>query len=165
MRHHVQRGSALLMSVIVVLVIAVIGASLLRVGSREVAGTSALRRRQALAACAEMGRQLILSRFHPLSGVSPDQLPVIDEPIDTSTGLRILGGHYDNAGDPTQPIQVTMLADRAFGPDRTTMGGTNRIALNRITPLKVVIHCQVGGDGTPTSGDQLEVEFGLRFGI
>jgi hypothetical protein len=33
-------------------------------------------------------------------------------------------------------------------------------------PLKVVVHCQQGGiGGDPTTGRQLEVEFGIRFGI
>jgi hypothetical protein len=31
--------------------------------------------------------------------------------------------------------------------------------------VKVVVHCQDHGDGTPTSGRQLEVEFGVRYGL
>jgi len=33
-------------------------------------------------------------------------------------------------------------------------------------PLKVVVHCQQGGvGGDPTTGRQLDVEFGIRFGL
>jgi type II secretory pathway pseudopilin PulG len=165
MRNRSQRGSALVISIVVILVMAVIGVAMLRFGAREVAGSVALQRQQALSACADAGRQIILSQFRAV-GTPPTSLPALDEPIDLSTGARVIGGHYDGVG--TAVSQVTYLPESAFGPDR---GGVNSIG-NRISvtgggakPMKVVVHCQIGGDGTPTSGRQLEVEFGLRFGI
>jgi type II secretory pathway pseudopilin PulG len=160
-----QRGSALVISVIVILVMAVIGVAMLRFGAREVAGSVALQRQQALSACADAGRQLILAQFRAV-GTPPTSLPALDEPIDPSSGARVVGGHYDSPGLAVS--QVTYLPENAFGPDR---GAVNSIG-NRISvtgggakPMKVVVHCQMGGTGAPTSGRQLEVEFGLRFGI
>jgi type II secretory pathway pseudopilin PulG len=150
MRNRSQRGSALVISIVVILVMAVIGVAMLRFGAREVAGSVALQRQQALSACADAGRQIILSQFRAV-GTPPTGLPALDEPIDLSTGARVIGGHYDGVG--TAVSQVTYLPESAFGPDRGAK------------PMKVVVHCQMGGTGTPDSGRQLEIEFGLRFGI
>jgi type II secretory pathway pseudopilin PulG len=166
MRQHSQRGSALVIAIIVILVMAVIGVAMLRFGAREVAGSTALQRQQALSACADAGRQIILSQFRAV-GPGPTTLPALDEPIDPSTGARVVGGHYDKAGIAVE--QVSYLPESAFGPDR---GAVNSLG-NRIfvtgggaKPMKVIVHCQIAGTaGDPTSGRQLEVEFGIRFGI
>jgi hypothetical protein len=160
-----QRGSALLLAVIVIIVGAVIGVALMRFGLREVAGATASHRQRALSACADAGRQLMLSRFRAM-GSPPTALPAIDEPVDAATGARILGGHFDSAD--IQLDQVTLLPERAFGEDR----GSVQTLTNRITttglgakPLKVVVRCKMGGTAAPESGRQLEIEFGIRFGI
>jgi type II secretory pathway pseudopilin PulG len=166
MRTTSQRGSALIIAIIVVLIMAVIGVSMLRYGAREVAGSTAAQRQQALAACADAGRQVILSRFHAV-GSPPTSLQALDEPIDPSTGARIVGGHYDTKG--VTVAQVSMLPEAAFGVDPGAIStATNRINVTGggAKPMKVIVHCQMGGDGTdPASGRQIEVEFGLRFGI
>jgi type II secretory pathway pseudopilin PulG len=166
MRQGTQRGSALVVAIIVIMVMAVIGVAMLRFGAREVAGSTALQRQQALSACADAGRQVILSQFHAV-GPGPTTLPALDQPIDPSTGARVVGGHYDTTGISVS--QVSFLPESAFGPDQ---GGINSIG-NRIfvtgggaKPMKVIVHCQIAGTaGDPTSGRQLEVEFGIRFGI
>jgi type II secretory pathway pseudopilin PulG len=166
MRHGSQRGSALVIAIIVILVMAVIGVAMLRFGAREVAGSIALQRQQALSACADAGRQLILSQFRAV-GTPPTGLPALDEPIDPSTGARVVGGHYDSAG--VAVAQVNYLPESAFGPDRGTVNSLgNRIFVTGggAKPMKVIVHCQIGGTaGDAASGRQLEVEFGLRFGI
>jgi type II secretory pathway pseudopilin PulG len=166
MRHQHQRGAALVVAIIVILVMAVIGVAMLRFGAREVAGSTALQRQQALSACADAGRQLILSQFRAV-GPPPTALPAFDEAIDPSTGSRIVGGHYDLAGSAV--TQVSLLPETSFGPDRGAINSLgNRIFVTGggAKPMKVVVHCQIGGTaGDPTSGRQLEVEFGLRFGI
>jgi type II secretory pathway pseudopilin PulG len=168
MRHRSQRGSALIVTIIVILVMAVIGVAMLRYGSREVAGSIAMQRQQALSACADAGRQIILSQFRAV-GPSPINLPALDEAIDPSSGARVVGGHYDNDPSLVKVQQVSYLPESAFGPDR---GGINSLGNKIIVtgggakPMKVIVHCQVAGQpGEPTSGRQLEVEFGLRFGI
>jgi type II secretory pathway pseudopilin PulG len=163
MKNHAQRGSALVMSIIVVLVIAVIGVAIIRFSSREVAGATASRKTQALAACADAGRQVIVSQFKAL-GISPVSLTALDLPMDANT--RVVGGHYDGN---VRVTQVVSLPGTSFGPDP---GAVHDIS-NRVMvtggggkPLKVIVHCQQGGvGGDPATGRQLEVEFGIRFGI
>jgi type II secretory pathway pseudopilin PulG len=164
MKARSQQGSALVMSVIVVLVIAVIGVAVVRFASREVAGATASRKTEALAACADAGRQVIVSQFKAL-GVSPVSLSVLNVPMDANT--RVVGGHFDKSD--VQVAQVTYLPEASFGPDR----GVVQDLSNRVIgtggggkPMKVIVHCQQGGVGNdPTTGRQLEVEFGIRFGI
>lgn len=163
-----QRGSALVISVIVVLVIAVIGVAVIRFASREVAGATASRKTQALVACADAGRLMILSQFKALGG-APVSLTALNVPMDANT--RVVGGHFDpvDTVNDIQVKQVSYLPEAAFGPDR----GSVQDLSNRVVgtggggkPMKVVVHCQQGGVGNDaSSGRQLEVEFGLRFGI
>jgi len=167
MRTHNQRGSALLLAIVVVLVGAVIGVAMMRFGVREVAGATAAQRAQMLSACADLGRQVITSRFRAV-GLSPVSLEPLAEPVDGGTNLTILGGHFGTDTANMQVEQVNYLPEAAFGADpgaRQTI--TNRISLTGLgaKPMKVVVRCRMGGDGTPDSGRQLEVEFGLRFGL
>jgi hypothetical protein len=158
------RGSALVMSVLVVLVIAVIGVAVVRFASREVAGATSARKAQALIACADAGRQVIISQFKAL-GIAPTSIQALNLSLDGNT--NVVGGHFDTQG--VQVTQVVNLPTSSFGPDP---GGVQDIS-NRVLvtggggkPLKVVVHCQQAGiTGDPTSGRQLEVEFGIRFGI
>jgi len=91
-------------------------------------------------------------------------LTALNLPMDAST--RVVGGHYDGN---VQVTQVVSLPGTSFGPDP---GAVHDIS-NRVLvtggggkPLKVVVHCQQGGvGGDPLTGRQLEVEFGIRFGI
>jgi type II secretory pathway pseudopilin PulG len=159
-----QRGSALVISVIVVLVIAIIGVAVVRFASREVAGATASRKTEALSACADAGRQIIISQFKAL-GISPVSLTVLNAPMDA--GTRVVGGHFDRSD--VQVTQVVTLPGTSFGPDPGAVQDiSNRVLVTGGggKPLKVVVHCQQGGvNGDPTTGRQLEVEFGIRFGI
>jgi type II secretory pathway pseudopilin PulG len=159
-----QRGSALVMSVLVVLLIAIIGVSVIRFASREVAGATASRKTQALVACADAGRQVLVSQFKAL-GISPVSLTALNMPMDANTNL--VGGHFDQTG--VQVTQVVNLPGTSFGPDPGAIQDiSNRVLVTGGggKPLKVVVHCQQGGiAGDPLSGRQLEVEFGIRFGI
>jgi hypothetical protein len=147
----------------VVLVVAIIGVAVIRFASREVAGATSVRQHQALVACAEAGRQVILSQFKAL-GNAPVSLAPLGLSLDASN--TVVGGHFDTSG--VQVSQVTYLPESSFGPDR----GVVQDITNRIVgtggggrPVKVVVHCQQGGTGAANTGRQLEVEFGLRFGI
>lgn len=162
MRTRSQRGSALLLSMIVVLVIAVLGVGVINFASREVAGATAGQRQQALVACAEAGRQLLLSQFHAI-GIAPASLQAFNVALDASS--RAVGGHFDTAG--VQVSQVSYLPGDAFGPSNKAPDISNRVVGwgQGGRPMKLVVHCQQAGDGTPTSGRQLEVEFGVRFGL
>ncbi len=62
---------------------------------------------------------------------------------------------------------MVFLPDNAFGPSNRVRDLSNVISLagQGGKPIKVMVHCIDHGDGTPTGGRQLEVEFGVRFGI
>jgi type II secretory pathway pseudopilin PulG len=156
-----QRGSSLILSLVVVLVISVIGVAMIRFASLELAGATAGRQHQELVACAEAGRNLLLSQFK-LLGTPPPLIQPLNVALDGRTQVK--GGHYDDAN--VNVIQVTPLDIRSPGPSRpSSINWRIRSSSLGGTPYKVVVHCQVGGDGTPASGRQLEVEYGLRFGL
>jgi hypothetical protein len=162
-----QRGSALLIAVIVALIVSAVGVGILRFAVRETAGAPAGAREQALVSCAESARQLLLSQFNAL-GLQPTSVAALNVPLDTTGGgsiTRAVGGHYGTSG--VTIAQVTNLPENSFGPTNRIREISNvvPIAGQGGRPLKVVVHCQIAGDGTPGSGRQLEVEFGVRFGI
>ncbi|MEI7704451.1 MAG: PilX N-terminal domain-containing pilus assembly protein [Deltaproteobacteria bacterium] len=160
-----QRGSALIISVLVVLVVAIIGVSVIRFASREVAGASSARRHQSIVACAEAGRQAILAQFKAL-GTAPTALQALNLPMDAANQVK--GGHLGTTETSgIQVSQVVYLPQASFGPDR----GVIQDVSNRVMatggggqPTKAVVRCvQPGLSGSPAR--ELEVEFGLRFGI
>ena len=65
----VDRGTSLVTAMIIVLVITLIGVGI-SFASREVVGSPAGARRQALVSCPESARKLLLSRFHAV-GLAP----------------------------------------------------------------------------------------------
>jgi hypothetical protein len=164
-----ERGSALIIATIVVLVIAVIGVGMTRFTQRQVAGALAGQRNDLVSACAEAARKLLQSRFHAL-GQSPLEVEVLDVVLDGPSGrVRAVGGHID--ADPSKPLvevkQVEqdnrMIVDEIRGDDLS-----NRIVDTTGTggsPYRVMVHCQEGDLSSPTSGRQLEIEFGVKFGL
>ncbi len=161
-----QRGSALLTAVVVILVISVVGVGVIRFSAREIAGASASLHEQALAACAEAARQRLLSQFHVL-GFQPSSVAALNVPLGT-TGSHpqtfAVGGHYDTPFANIQVAQVSYLPDNAFGPSTAVRDLTAIVPLmgQGGRPVKVIVHCQ---DGNVDGGRQLEVEFGIRFGM
>lgn len=166
------RGSALLIVVIITLLLAVIGVGLLRFSHRSVASAVSGPKHLALVECAEAGRALIDSRFH-LLGLAPTAIDVMNENVDGVQGrMRAAGGHID--ADPSRPAaeiaQIEPLPDEAVsGPAKASVDITNIIG--SVTAgvggqaYKVVVHCQMGDLSSPTSGRQLEIEYGVRFGL
>lgn len=169
--HPTQRGSALVIAVIAMLIVAVIGVGLLRFTQRSVAFSIGGPRHKALVTCADAARALLESRFHVL-GQDPTEIAVLNERLDGPQGrMRALGGHVD--ADPSQPLvvikQVELLPGNAVsGLDASSGDITNTIgAINAGggKPLKVTVHCQEGDTSSPTSGRQMEIEYGIRFGL
>ena len=162
-----QRGSALLVSVIAVLVISVIGVGIIRFAGREVAGASASMHEQALAACADAARQRLMAQFHALGFQPTSILPLNPVPLGTTSGAAqtwAVGGHYDTPPANIQIAQVSYLPDNAFGPTTAVRDITAVVPLvgQGGKPIKVVVHCQ---DGNVDGGRTMEVEFALRFGM
>jgi type II secretory pathway pseudopilin PulG len=165
-----ERGSSLVIAVVVVLIIAVIGVGMVRFTQRETAGAMAGQRADAVAACAAAAQQLLLSRFH-LLGVQPTDLSVLNVKLDGTPGrLVALGGHIGS--DPSQPLatikQVEPLPSGTVVKRNDMSDETNFTStMGRGTglPLKITVHCQSGDTSTPTSGRQLEIEYGVNFGM
>jgi type II secretory pathway pseudopilin PulG len=165
-----ERGSALIIATIVVLIIAVISVGMVRFTQRETAGALAWQRADATAACAAAAQNLLLSRFHVL-GVQPSDLAVLNVKLDGTTGRMVaLGGHI--GADPTQPIatikQVEALPAVTVVKKNTMSDETNYVSTTSGEggqPFKVTVHCQEGDTSTPTSGRQVEIEYGVNFGL
>jgi len=163
-----QRGSALVIAIIVVLIVTVIGVGMLRFAFRETAGATAGAREQALVACAEAARQVLVSQFNAL-GLLPTAITALNLPLDNaaagSATTQAVGGHYGTAG--VTVAQVSFLPENAFGTTNHSRDITNVVAVagQGGRPFKVVVHCQAGDTSSATSGRQLEVEFGVRFGL
>lgn len=166
--HREARGSALLTSVIVILVVAVVGVGVIRFASREVAGATAGRKEAAIAACAEAARAMLMSQWKLLGshGVNARPLKLVLESA-SQTALR--GGHYGQ--DPTDAVywnatgatwvknvQVIQLNPLTVGPSYVANDLTNRVG-DTVQSYRVVVHCQQAG------GRESEVEFGVQYGL
>lgn len=162
-----QRGGALLLSMLTVLIVSAVAVAMIRFSSRELAGATAARQNEALVACAEAGRQLLLSQFRSI-GIAPTSLQALNVSLDGTAGrTRAVGGHVDTN---VQVQQVSVLPTATFGVQRNSVRDLSNIVTGAGqlggTPYRIVVHCQDGGTaGDQTSGRQLEVEFGLRFGL
>jgi hypothetical protein len=159
-RRH-PRGSALLIAIISVLVITVISVAILRFAGRESVGASAAAHEQALVACAEAARLQLMGQFHAL-GFQPSALTALNVPLSATTSAQ--GGHYDTQVGNIVIDQVTYLPESAAGPTSAArdLTGISSLIGQGGKPMKVVVHCQ---DGVLGGGRQLEVEFGIRFGL
>lgn len=161
-----QRGMALITAVVVTLVVAVISVGVIRFASLEVAGAAAGARREALVACAEAGRQLLVSQFRRLGQTL--SVDALDLPLDAAAPpnrTRVVGGHVYQAAN-IQVSQITTLPATSVGPSRNVSDESNRLPSSfGGKPTRVIVHCIDGGDGTATGGRQLEVEFTANMGI
>lgn len=168
-----QRGSGLLLAIIVVLVVTVLSVAMIRVSSRELAGATAARQTDRLAACAEAGRQLLMNQFQAL-GTAPTSITAFNTGI--GGGVSVVGGHVDQPTSGSTQVaqiqvdQVKVLPQGSFGTSRGSISDlTNLIGgLGNIgggMPYRVLVHCVDHGASDGTGGRQLEVEFGVQFGI
>jgi len=164
MSKRTEQGSALLLAVIVVLVITVMAVGMVRYAASESAGAVGGARHQQLVQCADAARQLLVSKFHAL-GVRPSDITPLNAALDGPGGSTLaLGGHLDTMNAVIG--QVTYLPPTAFGaPPVRDISNTVALVGQGGQPMKVVVHCQDFGDGTATGGRQLEIEFGIRFGL
>jgi len=174
-----QRGSALLVSIIVVLVVAAVGVGVIRFASREVAGATAFRKEAATVACASAARTLLTSQWKLLGTHGVKTLP-LDVLLDSVTQTRLRGGHYGddptdsaywNASSRTWVVEGTTVKNIQVIPLNTLTVGSKYVAndlTNRIgdsaQPYRVVAHCSQS-DGVNPNAREIEVEFGLQYGL
>lgn len=163
-----ERGSALVMALIVVLVITAVGVAVIRFASREVAGAHAVRKEASVAACADAARQLLMARWK-LLGAHGLEVGPLDVSLLDDAQTRLQGGHYGD--DPTasaywdktsgqwiKNIQVVKLHPLTVGSSYVVSDLTNRIG-DQLQLFGVVVHC------TQADGRQAEVEFAVQYGL
>lgn len=177
MKRRIERGSALVVSVVVVLIVSMLSVGLIRLATLETAGATAGAKREALSQCAEAAAHLLLSKFHVL-GVTPTEINALNAPLDGTSGVVwAVGGHLDSVTSGVADVsiaQVTPMAAKATGPAKTQADDSNTIHGTATLGgqgggagggVRAVVHCQMNPTpGDPASGRQLEVELGIVFG-
>jgi hypothetical protein len=164
-----QRGSSLVVSLIVIVILTVIAVAMVRFAARDQAGALASMRHDSLVACARAAARVLQSQFG--LGVSPSA--ALDITVGNSSDRespRMVGGHVDQDMTVTdiKLAQVTPTRTGAFtGAQRGVVDQTNVLrgfGMNS-GPKKVVAHCQIGDKSGPATGRQVEVEFDVLTGL
>jgi hypothetical protein len=149
-----DRGSALIVSMILMVVLAVVGIALVKRTSREVDAVASKRHWDRSMSCAEGARQMLMSQFRAY-GVNLVNLQMQKQVGDQ----QYASGHYDN-------FNVTSVAE-AGGTPGGNVGGD---ASNRITKRsgglggkgwRMTVVCRDNAAAT----HQQEVEFLVNFGF
>ena len=146
------RGSSLLFVVILLVVLAIVGVAVVGRATSEGDASAAKRQYDKSLACAEAGRELLLSQFR-IFGTPPSSL-VLNTPIDDKT---VRTGHYDT-------VAVTSV-ESAAGANSNALGVSD--VSNRIARIslggqlyRMTVVCSSAGNTR-----QAEVEFLVRFGL
>jgi hypothetical protein len=150
-----QRGSSLLLALMIVAILTIVAFAIIQMGSTEADAVGAKRRYDHAVSCSDAARDLLMSQFKAYS-VSPTTLTlrqVVDDQI-------MATGHYDN-------IAVTsVVAAAGFA---SGLGGVSDIS-NRISGAglggqvyRMTVVCS--SSGSDASSRMSEVEFLVRFGL
>ncbi len=169
-----RRGSVLLLVVVLLAVLSLLAAAALSFSRSELGAVKNERSGDELLACADAGRQYMLSRFDMLGGSPVDLTPVnLNLNSDLSSASAncppvgsgipadarcMRSGHL---GQKTSVTGVTAVASNAGGSRRQLRDLSNSVAPNTLggVPHKITVHClDENGRGT-------EVEFVVRFGL
>ena len=153
-KSRLDRGTALIVAVILVAVLAVVALGVISRTTTELDAVGAKRHYDAAVSCADGARQMLLSQFRTF-GTAPTSL-VLDR---TVADKRYSTGHYDNfaiqavvAATGTQGGASVGVSDISNRTSRTKLGG-------QIYRFTVVCSDQAN----PTR--ESEVEFLVRFGL
>ncbi|ATB36090.1 hypothetical protein CYFUS_001504 [Cystobacter fuscus] len=169
-----RRGSVLLLVVVLLAVLSLLAAAALSFSRSELGAVKNERSGDELLACADAGRQYMLSRFDMLGGSPLDLSPVnLNLNADLSSAAAncpplgsgipadarcMRSGHF---GQKMSVTGVTAVASNAGGSRRQLRDLSNSVAPNTLggVPHKITVHClDENGRGT-------EVEFVVRFGL
>ena len=152
--HRHDRGSALIISMILMIVLAVVGIALVNRTTREVDAVASKRHWDRSMSCAEGARQMLMSQFRAY-GVNLVNLQMQKQIGDQ----QYASGHYDN-------FNVTSVSE-AGGTPGGAVGGD---AANRITRRsgglggkgwRMTVVCRDNAQAT----HQQEIEFLVNFGF
>jgi len=160
-----RRGSVLLLVVVLLAVISLLAAAAVTFSQSELGAAKNERIGDELLACADVGRQFMLSRLHSVQAAKPinvDMNVAGEEPCpdagDVPAGKRcVRSGHIGQM----QVTGVTPVKNNAGGNREDMRDITNSAGdptLNGV-PHKIVVHCK------DESGRETEVEFVVRFGL
>jgi hypothetical protein len=148
-----DRGSALLIAIILVGVMAIVGLALVTRTTTEIDAVGAKRHYDIAVSCADGARQMLMSSFRTF-GASPASLT-----LDKTVGdKRLASGHYDTfalqsvVGATGSAAGATGVSDIANRTSRTRLGGQ---------VYRMTVVCSDSNSATRQS----EVEFLVRFGL
>ena len=155
-----DRGSALIIALILVTVLSIVGLALVKRTNNEIDAVAAKRHYDLTASCAEAARQLVISKF-AAAGANLASLG-----LSVQIGnLNMYTGHY-SAGDGGYLADGGVLALVSTGGGATSGGATD--VANKIqklsfgtTPYRVTVVCQDTNNVTR----QTEVEFVINYGL
>ena len=149
-----DRGSALIVAVILVAVLAVVALGVITRTTAEIDAVGSKRHYDAAVSCADGARQMLLSQFRTF-GTTPSSL-VLDTTVNEK---RYSTGHYDNfaiqsvvAATGTQGGASVGVSDISNRTSRTKLGGQ---------VYRFTVVCSDQNSATRES----EVEFLVRFGL
>jgi hypothetical protein len=158
----------MLFAIVLVVVLALLAAAALSWSQSELGAANELRAGDELLACADAGRQHLLSKFK-LFNVRPTGL-TLKQPIDKNDGAPcenkpgercVMAGHQGE--DPANNVTVQGVRMLPGGGDRTSRNVrdlTNTVSSNwGGADYQVVVHCR------DARGRESEVEFVVRFGF
>lgn len=164
------RGSVLLLVMVLLVVMTVLAMAAVSFSSAERGAAGNFRSSEELVACADAGRQYLLSRFRLIGG-SPTQLTPTDQRLDLA-GLPACGGapasddarciRSGHLGEPPTISGVRLIPQATLGRRSSARDLTNVIAPASGLGgqnYQLVVHC------VDSRGAESEVEFTVRFGL
>jgi hypothetical protein len=146
-----DRGSALLIAMVLIAVLGVVALALVRRNTNEIDAVSAKRHYDKSVSCAEAGREMLLSQFR-VFGLDPASLV-----LNTHVGdLNVSTGHYDHFG-----IRTVVATSASNGSSVGVTDAANRLG----SPLggssyRFTVVC-----ADSAGSHQSEVEYDVRFGL
>jgi hypothetical protein len=164
-----RRGSVLLLVVVLLAVISLLAAAAVTFSQSELGAARNERIGDELLACADVGRQFMLSRFNMLEK-APSSLEALNVDMnkggmedcpdagDVPKGKRcVRSGHIGQM----KVSGVTKVENKAGGnrEDMKEITNTTGDPMFGGVPHKIVVHCK------DESGRETEVEFVVRFGL
>jgi hypothetical protein len=157
-----ERGSALLLAVMLVLILSVVGLAIATRSSSEGESVAAKRHHDASSACADAARELLMSQFTAF-GTSPTQMTLAT----TVNDRTLRTGHFDDFDPITKAAVTSVEAEQGVAQANIGVSDvSNRIARTgmggQVYRMTVVCESPSPGGGTPR---QSEVEYLVRFGL
>jgi type II secretory pathway pseudopilin PulG len=169
-RHSGSHGSVLLLVVVLLAVISLLAAAAVTFSQSELGAAKNEKTGEELLACADAGRQFMLSRFNVLGMTPPSSLEAINvnmnAPIDAPcpdvgevpSGMRCARSGHIGQVSVTGIKRLQLTAGGSSDDTREASNGNGDPTLGGV-PHKITVHCR------DESGRETEVEFVVRFGI